>query len=387
MNELYKHIEVLLLENDCVIVPGLGGFIAHHRSAVRKDDGRFVPPMRSIGFNPQLVMNDGLLVQSYMQTYNTDFPDATRKIEQVVSELKEELYQHGQATFGQVGTLYYNMNGVYEFAPSSEHFFTPSLYGLDEFDCPPLPAQPAVTLQPQSHPAAKKREPWGSDQPTATPRRHKFFHHGWQNAAAAVAAVLLFFVLTVPVDNTYVVETNYASLGSASLFEAIRNQSMASTVKVPRESSLTEDPQASQTSQRQRNNVNTLRPVKVSTEKVMAPREPAKEKPKEPVKEAAKTPEKDMPKGGKKEVTEDTPKGTGKRYYVIVASLGSRADAQQEIARLAQMGYPHATLVEKDGKFRVALSEHTQQSAAYRQVNELKSIERFRSAWVYTTNQ
>lgn len=33
MIELAKHIEVLLLENDCVIVPGLGGFIAHKRQA------------------------------------------------------------------------------------------------------------------------------------------------------------------------------------------------------------------------------------------------------------------------------------------------------------------------------------------------------------------
>ena len=80
MIELAKHIEVLLLENDCVIVPGLGGFIAHYRSCVYNEDtGEFCPPARTIGFNPQLVMNDGLLVQSYMQAYNTDFPDATRK--------------------------------------------------------------------------------------------------------------------------------------------------------------------------------------------------------------------------------------------------------------------------------------------------------------------
>ena len=34
MIELAKHIEVLLLENDCVIVPGLGGFIAHSEGAL-----------------------------------------------------------------------------------------------------------------------------------------------------------------------------------------------------------------------------------------------------------------------------------------------------------------------------------------------------------------
>ena len=78
MIELAKHIEVLLLENDCVIVPGLGGFIAHYCSSkYNKETHEFCPPVRSIGFNPKLVMNDGLLVQSYMQAYNTDFPDAT----------------------------------------------------------------------------------------------------------------------------------------------------------------------------------------------------------------------------------------------------------------------------------------------------------------------
>ena len=67
MIELAKHIEVLLLENDCVIVPGLGGFIAHYRSSIyNKEMREFYPPVRTIGFNPKLVMNDGLLVQSYM---------------------------------------------------------------------------------------------------------------------------------------------------------------------------------------------------------------------------------------------------------------------------------------------------------------------------------
>ena len=112
MIELSKHIEVLLLENDCVIVPGLGGFIAHKRQAAYSiQKGEFMPPLRTIGFNPQLIMNDGLLVQSYMQAFNTDFPDATRQIEKTVAEIKDQLYQQGQVTLHNVGTIYYNMNG------------------------------------------------------------------------------------------------------------------------------------------------------------------------------------------------------------------------------------------------------------------------------------
>ena len=136
MIELSKHIEVLLLENDCVIVPGLGGFIAHYRSSVYKEDTQeYCPPVRTIGFNPQLVMNDGLLVQSYMQAYDTDFPDATRRIEKTVASLKEELYKKGQFSLGSVGMLYYNMNGGYGFEPCDGGYFTPSLYGLQRFSC------------------------------------------------------------------------------------------------------------------------------------------------------------------------------------------------------------------------------------------------------------
>ena len=34
MIELARHIEILLLENDCVIVPELGGFIAHYNQLI-----------------------------------------------------------------------------------------------------------------------------------------------------------------------------------------------------------------------------------------------------------------------------------------------------------------------------------------------------------------
>ncbi|MFW5519352.1 MAG: SPOR domain-containing protein, partial [Segatella copri] len=48
VNELKRHIEILLLSNDCVIVPEFGGFMAHHVDA--RYDGRdnmFLPPLRT----------------------------------------------------------------------------------------------------------------------------------------------------------------------------------------------------------------------------------------------------------------------------------------------------------------------------------------------------
>ena len=83
MIELAQHIEVLLLENDCVIVPRFGRICSplYSGNESSRRECFSCPPTRIIGFNPQLKMNDGLLVQSYMAVYDTDFSDATRIVE------------------------------------------------------------------------------------------------------------------------------------------------------------------------------------------------------------------------------------------------------------------------------------------------------------------
>ena len=92
MNVLERHIEILLLSNDCVIVPGLGGFMAHHVDArYDETDGTFLPPLRTLGFNPRLTMNDSLLVQSYIEAYDISYPEALRRIEAEVAEIRQHL--------------------------------------------------------------------------------------------------------------------------------------------------------------------------------------------------------------------------------------------------------------------------------------------------------
>lgn len=134
MIELARHIEILLLENDCVIIPDFGGFIAHYQPArYIKEENLYLPPVRTIGFNPQLTINDGLLVQSYMQAHHTDFPDATRMIEEEVAGLKEQLYQNGCTEMHGIGVLHYNIHSTYEFHPNEDGALSPTLYGLSSF--------------------------------------------------------------------------------------------------------------------------------------------------------------------------------------------------------------------------------------------------------------
>lgn len=143
MVELAKHIEILLLDNDCVIVPGFGGFMAHHVDAVYdKDENLYLPPSRTLGFNPQLHINDSLLAQSYVEAYDISYPDAVKRIEAEVSEMRQTISNQGFYELPDIGVIQTNEDGNLEFEPCSAGILTPELYALTSFEFEELRALP-----------------------------------------------------------------------------------------------------------------------------------------------------------------------------------------------------------------------------------------------------
>ena len=134
MIELSRHIEKLLLFHDCVILPDFGGFITQYVSAAYiPEDGVFQPPYRIVAFNECLSMNDGLLIQSYMQSYDIGYDRAVCLMANAISDLKHHLYEQGTVQIGSLGSLKINTLGGYTFVPQDGGVVTPSLYGLDSY--------------------------------------------------------------------------------------------------------------------------------------------------------------------------------------------------------------------------------------------------------------
>ncbi len=144
--KLARHIEILLLGNECVIVPGLGGFVAHHVVA-KYDNGEelFLPPTKTLGFNPQLKMNDSLLAQSYVDAYDMSYPEAVGEIEDEVGELLETLDDEGSYELENLGRLYYDGEGKLNFAPCESGILSPGFYALSSFSLPLLDDNDANT--------------------------------------------------------------------------------------------------------------------------------------------------------------------------------------------------------------------------------------------------
>lgn len=149
MVELAKHIEILLLNNDCVIVPGFGGFMAHHVDAVYdKEEHLFLPPSRTLGFNPRLHINDSLLAQSYVEAYDISYPDAVKRIETEVSEMRQSINNQGYYELSDIGVIQTNDDGNLEFEPCTAGILTPELYALTSFELHALSMLPEKQEEP-----------------------------------------------------------------------------------------------------------------------------------------------------------------------------------------------------------------------------------------------
>lgn len=202
---LNKHIEILLLSNDCVIVPDFGGFMAHHVDA-RKDiaDGSFLPPIRSIGFNPKLVLNDSLLAQSYVEAYDISYPDAVKRIEDEVRELKQRIETEGSYDFDDIGKITLNADGNYEFTPCEAGLLTPSLYGLGSFEMDTIAELKAKIRQATDEAVSLSIASTHEDNSLEANEERKHTTRIialWRNVAVACIAIILFLLIPSPLVN------------------------------------------------------------------------------------------------------------------------------------------------------------------------------------------
>ncbi len=224
MIELSRHIEALLLKHDCVIVPGLGGFVTQYVPARRiADEELFLPPFRSVGFNPDLAINDGLLAQSYMHAYDTTFPESVKLINEAVSSLKAQLSQEGEYSLSGIGRLTLGMNGRYLFEPCEAGVISPELYGLDSVVLPEwTTTETDSTTCTPTHDSAEKKKASRKPLIKRTEKTYTIsLNREFVNyIAAAVVAIVFYFIWATPVSDSNATAPQTASILNSQLFSA-----------------------------------------------------------------------------------------------------------------------------------------------------------------------
>jgi hypothetical protein len=198
MNQLVSHIEFLLHEHNCVIIPEFGGFVVNTLSARRDGIAAFHAPVCELVFNSDLTHNDGLLAQSYMKADHLTFESATRKIEQAVQELKLQLYEQRRVELAKLGSFNIDENKRIIYTPAA--FVRPAFFGLTKATLKPV-------IQLQAPVSASKPE-----------NRRKGIRAASVSAVAVAVIAVLMFVL--PVSDTTMGRQSAQMLSETGLFRS-----------------------------------------------------------------------------------------------------------------------------------------------------------------------
>lgn len=125
-----EYISELLFDNDLVIVPGLGAFVANRVAATIDDKrGVMLPPRREVVFNKSISHNDGVLV-SYMAAMNgVSYEAANYSVADFVHDVHRKLNLGEAVMLPGIGTLRKDADRVL-FSSDASGVFLPESYGF-----------------------------------------------------------------------------------------------------------------------------------------------------------------------------------------------------------------------------------------------------------------
>ena len=348
--ELERHIQILLLSNDCVIVPELGGFMAYHVDAhYDEEEHTFFPPLRTLGFNPKLKINDSLLALSYVEAYDISYPDAIQRVEDEVNELKMHIQTEGAYDLYDIGRLALNDEGNYVFTPCESGILTPALYGLDTFDMSPLQPVAAPRLTSSKPKASLEAEP-AATIPISTVSDEKDdeddddtirISFSWIRNTVAIATILLaIFLITLPTGKTDIMTRTISNFNNGLLFGMMSKDTNMSEIKIKKEDTTTKT-----------TITDTI--LKKDTTKTI------------------QTAHKDVVRSG---------------YCIVLASQVSKQNAEMFVEILKKKGLDSAEVYVHNNVRRIICGNFQTPSEAYQALSKINKNEGLEDAWVYKFN-
>lgn len=384
------------MSNDCVIVPGFGGFMAHHVDA-RYDgtDNMFLPPLRTVGFNPQLTMNDSLLVLSYVETYDMSYPEALRRIEDEVAEIRQTLENEGQYEVDNVGILSLNEDGNIEFEPYEAGILTPDFYGLGGFDMMPVAqltageeanankaaatskmAAPAAESKPNANlvempvkPILKEKETAvnnsvfiNDEEEEETSAEFISIRKSWlRNLAAACIAIIAFFTISTPLG----APTMQKSQIDTGMLNRIMPKEIGQMEKAKELVINGDGTKLTETSENTAQNAeNTAQPAENSSQIAGSTVQNAGNA----AQNANQDAELSLP--------------SNPYYSIVLASRVTKHNAANYAERLQGKGFKQARVLITENNVKVIYGTYNSESEAYAALKNLRNNEAFADGWI-----
>lgn len=333
MLRIVAHIERLLWTQDCVILPGWGGFVRQTQPATYDAATHtFRPAHKELMFNATLQHTDGLLTEAYRKAYGVDYPQAQLLVEADSQALRSELQAARQVSLGRLGTISLGDEEQLIFTPGDEAWLNADVYGLKALTLMPL-LEEQPTLAPQAAAPIQKQSVY------YIPIHRRLL----QGLTGAAAAVLLFFCVSTPV--TEVSRTAYtASFMPTELTPSLREVPTSAPIASP---IVAEEQPIEQEAS-----------IAVAEEKPEAVQQPVAPVAKKPV-------------------------APRKMYHLVIASFPTEAQADEFMGTVDRQQYRQMGKVTRKGKCRVYAARFDNRAEAERQLAQLRQTDRYKDAWLF----
>lgn len=333
MKIIQEYIKELLFEQDCVVIPDFGGFVANYDYCkIEKEMGQ--PARKWFAFNELLRTDDGILLTYIAEQESISIAEASKKIKSFVSSVRQMMRVDDYFYLKGVGSFCYNEENKIQFIPVYNVNFQATSYGLTAFKIKkvvspsllkkavPQPQRYAsIQLNSRSQGSAFNDRPMAAVMPVSMlgkkKKKSKIEHYLLASMVAIIALFLSF----------YIYDNKGFTLSNLNFFASYNNDVYTRSEK---------------------GNQERIAPLTKVVSK------------------AANT----------NKVTQHQP-----TYFVIVGSFESEKNAAQFMGKLKKDGYSAAKLIsnKKGEKIKVSLDHFTTKDEAIKKASTLEN------AWIYTS--
>lgn len=167
MGQKVNHIvSQLLLNTNCVVIQGLGGFVANPIAAkVDYARGLMIPPSKALTFNSNLTNNDGLLVTEVAKNNALSYENALEHVFSFAKKSSHALKNGERVGFPNVGFLFLNEAGKIAFEQDRFFNLLLSSYGLGQVEF-----IPEEVITPETEVEQTASIPATTETPKAAPK-------------------------------------------------------------------------------------------------------------------------------------------------------------------------------------------------------------------------
>ena len=334
MENLVKNISRLIAQHNCVIMPGVGAFLAHRVPACYNATEKvFMPPHRALAFNPQVTVDDALLLSEYMGDGTMSYEEANECLHSDIDALRLKLADTGILYFGDLGTFKMDIDGKISFTPNENSIDDPYNYGFE-----PLAIAPLKEL--------KKKD--------IVIKRSNISKY----ISAVAAAIVAIFVLIPIGSSIYNDDTQLSVAGFAPVEKSVHPVAVTPVSDAVCEIAPVEETVTAH--------------IFTTSEASPAVEEAQIVEPQAPVTTVADATAQEV----KEEVKE-----ISRQYSIIVASTPNPDKAQLAITELSRKMQADYQVVQGDRRFRIAIESYETEADANAALERIQAT--FSDAWVY----